>query len=91
MGHFLPLAILTTTLPINLLNIKLPYHLRFSKRFPTKIFFLFLISLNLTTFQLILDLTIIAVLYADPSGCIRRGSAAACLFALWVRIPLGHG
>ena len=68
MGHFLPLAILPTTLPINLLNIKLPYHLRFSKRFPTKTFFPFLISLNLTTLQRILDLTIIAVLYADPGG-----------------------
>jgi len=68
MGHFLPLVILRTTVPISLLNIALPYHLRFSKRFPTKMFFPFLISLNLTIFQLILDLTTIAVLYADPGG-----------------------
>jgi len=68
MGHFLPLANLTTTLPINLLNIILPYYFWFSRRFPTKILFPFLISLNLTAFHLILNLTIIAVLYADPGG-----------------------
>ena len=68
MGQFLLLVILTTTLPINLLHILLPYHLRSSKRFPTKIFFPFLISFDLTTFQIILDVTIIAVPYADPGG-----------------------
>ena len=90
MGHSIPLAIFTVTLPIHMLNIILPYHFRFSKRLPTKILFPFLISLNLTTFQLILDLTIIAVLYVDPGGRrIMCESAAARLFALRVRIPLG--
>jgi len=31
----------------------------------------------------------VSELFADPGG-LRRGSAAACLLTLWVRIPPGH-
>ena len=88
MGHFVPLAILTTTLPIDLLKSFAIFQAVSDKNFlPIS----YLPQSNHIPGHPWFNYHSGPICWSRWPSRIRRGSAAACFLALWVRIPLGHG